>query len=371
MDSLVAQQIARQGAYIFLDATLDRDRQDMLAYLHRREGSLTDFRVFNPDRPEESHTYNPLARGTALEVAARLVEALMSPMYGEGACPREMQREAIQLLTLLVQALRERDTVASMALLHEVLGSPEALSALIDSPKVWEVTRHALRGHITPHRRGDAYDMSAIKAPLARVLSVLPMFVAGKLSQVVNAKNPDIDLDDVLRTRKGLFIMLPTMGKDRSCIALGRLLMADLTDSLVCRSASKIHPIRPAALVVAVETPILSTGHLKDAVRAARAARITFVAGVASASGLKVLSEADQASLLGPDATQVFFRASPHTKPDELRHLGQTIAESHGVPSVSTALEQLRAQPEGVGLVVRRKSVTSFEPWPTKAVTAE
>lgn len=364
-DSLVAQQIARQGAYVFLDVALDRERQDMLAYLHRKAGTLDDFYVLNVDNPACSHTYNPLAHGTAHEVALRLTHAMMSPIYDEAPLSTQECGVAVSLLTPLVQALQERDGVAMFQQLFAVLSDAEALSALANAHEVRLSTQLTLKHYFAPYQQpGDRYDMDAIRAPLTRMIRHLSAFVAGKLGQVVNVVRPDIDLTDILQARKGLFVMLPTMGKDSTAITLGRLVLADLQDSLAARGDRMPDGPQPPPLVVSVELPVLATGRLDALFGAARSAGVDFVAGVAGVSNLRLISEADRAALLAPGHTKVFFRASPRENPEDRRTLGGMLTAAGAPPEVPALLEQLGNRLEGQGVVIRGSELAAMKVWP-------
>jgi hypothetical protein len=365
-DSLVAQQVARNGAYILLDVALDYERKDMLAHMHREVETLANFRVLNVDDPSQSHTYNPLVRGTAKAVAERIVSALMSPSYLDARMTDAEFIAAVELIALLVQALRDRDGVAQFRGLHEALESEEGFQALVSSPRIRPATKTDLAIRFAEFLTAEAlrYDIDKIRRPLVRLLRLLPSFATGKIGQVLNVAVPEIDLLDGLNTRKGLLVMLPTMGKDSVAIALGRLVMSDLGDALEAKQALARDPDQPPALIVTVETPCLATGKLLQTFTAAKAAGVGIVAGVAASRGLECLSETDQNALLHNEATKVFFRSFANETSEALREFGLTLAQAGASRALPDLMAGLGNAPMGEGFISRGFELTHLAVWP-------
>jgi hypothetical protein len=370
-DSLVAQQIARQGAYILFDAASDRERQDLLAHMHREAQTLADFRVLNVEDPSQSHTYNPLARGTARAVAERILTAF-SDYSGLEALPTNAEfATALELVTVLVQALRDRDGVAQFRGLHEALVSQEGFQALVSSTRFHPANRAELVTHFAELITPDAlrYDLDKVRKPLAQLLRLLPTFATGKLGQVLNVDVPEIDLLEGLNTCKGLYVMLPIMAKDRVALVLGRLAMSDLCDTLEENAALARGPEQPPALIVLVEAPCLATGKLQQAFAAAKAAGVGVVAGVAASEHLEHLSERDQEALLHNGATKVFFRTFANETREALWSFGHRLAIARGHGALPGMVASLINAPVGEGFLARGHELAHLSIWPQTEVT--
>jgi len=372
-DSLVAQQIARQGAYVLLDVCLDHERQDALAYSHRQAGTLADFHVLNGDDPAASHTYNPLLRGTARAAAERLFACLHeSREASTPACTNDAVA-AVSWLALLIQALRERDEVASCSSLHEALTATRAFASLANAPQLSSTTRASLVQWLGEHAalEDGVLDLDRVTAPFASMLRMLSNFATGKLGQVLNAPRPDIDLADILRSRKGLHVMLPVMGKDRTALALGRLITADIAASLREDTAQPPGITPPAALVVLLEAPAYCEGELENLFGAAREAGCSVIACATEVRHLSVMCEADRNAILENCQTKVFFRAGARENPEELRSFGAALASMGASPALPDVLARLSTTPPGKGFVVRGTGLTSFEVWPQNEIHPE
>ena len=367
-NSLIAQQIARNGAYVLLDFKLDHDRRDMFAHLHREAKTLANFRILNVDNPSQSHSYNPLVHGTANRVATRVVAALMDSSYLVARMTEAEFSAAVDALAVLIQALRDRDGVAQFKGLHEALETEAGFQALVQNSRIHPATRAELAAQFTGSRTQDGqhYDLDRVREPLARILRLLPSFATGKLGQVLNATKPEIDVLDGLSTRQGLFMMLPVMGKDFVAVALGRLVMAELADALEDPLSHARGPDQPPALIVTTETALLAQGNILQTIAAAKEARVNVVASVSSTRSLENLSQMDRDALLHNGATKVFFQTKE--SPEVLRAFGESLAQAGASNAMPGLMASLDKAPPGEGFISRGFDNTHLVVWPNSTV---
>ena len=66
-----------------------------------------------------------------------------------------------------------------------------------------------------------------MKDTLGGMAGRIALFSQGKFGQVLNTCAPEIDLADILRTNKMLYVMLPTMAKDTAALNLGKMIVSD------------------------------------------------------------------------------------------------------------------------------------------------
>lgn len=366
LQNSIIGQLRGRGSYILLEVSADYDRLAGLAALHQSYNASAKFQVLNFDKPDQSNTYNPLIRGSAKAVAERIMRALTNQAYAKWRLSDAEFTLAIEIVAVLVQALRDRDGVAQFNGLHEALSSPAGFDALISSPHLSLATRAEITQRFSNYRNSGAdhqsYNFDEIRKPLAKLLLVLPHFATGPMGAVFNVATPDIDLIDGLRTRKGLLVMLQTMTKDGIALATGRLILADLCDGLEELSQTPAAD-QPVAMLLTTETPCFSTDNLQRTFAAAKAAGVGVLAGISSIGNLDKFSLKDQQALLNNKAIKVFLKNNANDTSDELKEFGNTLVKA----DVPYTLDELTADfrsPPGEGVIVRDDKVAKLTVWP-------
>ena len=225
---LLWQQMTLGGGWLFIDAKLDTDTRDTLGYLARLCGRENELYVLNVNDPEHSNTYNPILDGDADEVASRLVNLVPSTETDAGA--DHYKQSANQALTVFVGALKACKLRYNFTDLSILLQSGQAIEQLLRmTPQGPE--RMALDVFIDKFRKGTPQgvqiDVNKMKDALGGMAGRIALFAQGKFGQVFNTYAPEINLTEILRTNKMLYVMLPTMGKDTAALNLGKMIVSD------------------------------------------------------------------------------------------------------------------------------------------------
>jgi hypothetical protein len=225
---LLWQQMALGGGWLFVDAKLDADTRDVLGYLARLCGREHELYVLNVNDPEHSNTYNPILSGDADEVASRLLNLVPSSEADAGA--DHYRQSANQALTVFIGALKTCKLRYNFTDLSILLQSGAAIEQLLRmTPQGPE--RMALDVFIDKFRKGTPQgvqiDVNKMKDTLGGMAGRIALFAQGKFGQVFNTYAPEIDLTDILRSNKMLYVMLPTMGKDTAALNLGKMIVSD------------------------------------------------------------------------------------------------------------------------------------------------
>ena len=225
---LLWQQMTLGGGWLFIDAKLDTDTRDTLGYLARLCGREHELYVLNVNDPEHSNSYNPILSGDADEVASRLLNLVPSSETDPGA--DHYRQSANQALTVFVGALKACKLRYNFTDLSILLQSGPAIEQLLRmTPQGPE--RMALDVFLDKFRKGTPQgvqiDVNKMKDTLGGMAGRIALFSQGKFGQVFNTYAPEIDLADILRTNKMLYVMLPTMAKDTAALNLGKMIVSD------------------------------------------------------------------------------------------------------------------------------------------------
>jgi hypothetical protein len=289
---LIWQQICRGGGVIFIDAKLDVDTRNTLAYLMRTIGRENDFYVLNVNDPEHSHTYNPLLNGDADEVASRLLNLLPSSENDPGS--DYYRQSANHALTVIVGALKAAKLRYHFTDLTILLQSAPAMEWMLrqvpDGPE-----RMALSVFLDKYRRrergGATLDVNKMKDTLGGMAGRLALFAQGKFGRVFNTYAPQIDLPSIVTGNKVLYVMLPTMAKDTASINLGKMILSDLrTATARVQALPKAQRPWPPYLVFADEMGSYTMPGIARLFEQARSANIALLPAFQAFGNLREVS---------------------------------------------------------------------------------
>lgn len=327
---LVAQQIARGGGFIVLDSVLDREMGDRLAHLMALHGKADHFRLLNVDSPQSSHTYNPVGEGSVESLTARLLYPLMQTP--EADFPN-LKEEVRQTVAQAVETLQSYDTPRTLS---------RILAPLMASTDV--AAQHAL-------------------------YRLMP-FAAGKFGQVLDDPEPEVKLTEVLRAKQGLYVTLPTMGKDFHAITLGRMVLADLCSALEAHArevASEIEPAGPPFLILIHDASLFLTAESLGLFEIARAAHIGVMAFESGIYSEPYWSADMQELMLSQTRTKLFLGAyARHDCSREVEMLAQepppVAMKWHGIARRRPITEaELKEMPLGKSVLKTDSEVERLE----------
>lgn len=352
---LLWQQARRGGGFIFIDAKLDADTRDKLAFMAQLLGRADDFYVLNVDQPHNSHSYNPILRGDSDEVASRLLNLLPSAENSPGAdFYRQQAMYALTVLTGALKSAKKRYHFSDLAIL---LQSDRALESLLRLPMANEA-RMSLEVFLNQFRKrdknGTVIDVDKVKNTLGGMSGRIAQFAQGKFGQVFNTYTPEIDLTDIVVNNKMLYVMLPTMGKDQAALNLGKMILSDLRTAVYnVQGLKKEYRPKPPFLVFADEMGSYVMQGIARLFEQARSAGICMIPAFQTFANLSAISPDFEDIIIGNTWNKIFFKFASKDSPETAAEIiGKTkkyvrslsMSENEG-----TSAQNLRATPQGSG----------------------
>lgn len=350
---LLWQQASRGGGFIFIDAKLDADTRDKLAFMMQLLGRGDDFYVLNVDQPHNSHTYNPILKGDSDEVASRLLNLLPSAENSPGA--DFYRQQAMYALTVLTGALKSANRRYNFNDLAILLQSDRALESLMRLP-LGDEARMTLDVFLNQFRKkdknGTTIDVDKVKNTLGGMSGRIAQFAQGKFGEVFNTYTPEIDLTDIVMNNKCLYVMLPTMGKDQAALNLGKMILSDLRTAVynVQGVRKELRP-KPPFLVFADEMGSYVMAGIARLFEQARSAGICMLPAFQTFANLRAISPDFEDIIIGNTWNKVFFKFASKDSPETAAEImGKTkkfirslsVSENEG-----TSANNLRATPQG------------------------
>ncbi|BBI65800.1 hypothetical protein HSBAA_PA_4030 (plasmid) [Vreelandella sulfidaeris] len=122
------QQTARGRGWLFIDAKIDRDTRDHLAYMAKVTGREDELYIIDVSDPDNANTYNPVLHGDPDEVASRLMNLIPSAENNPGA--DHYRQSANHALTVIIAALQASGQLYHFGDLSILLQSDRALENL-------------------------------------------------------------------------------------------------------------------------------------------------------------------------------------------------------------------------------------------------
>lgn len=304
------QQMALGGGFIFIDAKIDVDTRDTLGYYARQMGRESELYVINVDTPEESNTYNPVLDGDADEISSRLLNLIPSSETNPGA--DFYRQSANHALAALVGGLQAANFLWDFNDLTVLTQSANALEDVIrrvpPGPQ-----RMALEVFVDKYRRfdqrqGNIIDINKMKDTLGGLSGRMALFAQGKFGKVCNTYAPEVNLFDIIRNNKMLYIMLPTMGKNTQALNFAKMVLSDLMSAVqMVQGIPKGQRPWPPFLIFADEMGSYPMEGIARLFEQARSASIAMMPGFQSFANLKVVSE-DFADMVTQSMyTKLFF----------------------------------------------------------------
>lgn len=312
------QQIIRGGGFIFIDAKLDAATRDKLNYMMQKAGRADEFYVLNADQPENSNSYNPILMGDADEVASRLLNLLPSAENSPGADYfRQQANYALTVLTGALKAAKRRYNFSDLSLL---LQSDRALERLLQLPMEPEAQR-VLEIFLNQYRKmgkgGASLDLDKLKTVFGGIAGRIALFAQNKFGRVFNTYTPEIDLTDIVRNNKCLYVMLPTMGKDAAALNLGKIVLSDLRTAVY--NIQGLHPDlrpNPPFLVFADEMGSYVMSGIARLFEQARSARICMLPAFQTFANLRTVGPDFEDIIIGNTWNKVCFKFASVDSPE-------------------------------------------------------
>ena len=351
--NILWQQTARGGGWLFIDAKLDKDVRDQLAYMARVFGREDEFYVMNVDEPENSNTYNPLLNGDPDEIASRLLNLLPSSDNNPGSdFYKQSANYALTVLVGALQSANKRYTFMDLAIMLQsaaAIGKVETLVPL-DSP-AFMVLQVFLDQFKKKDKNGVQVDVNKIKDILGGMSGRIAQFAQGKFGKVFNTTTPEIDLTDIVRNNKMCYVMLPTMGKDAAALNLGKMVLSDLRTAVAkMQGLTKSERPNPPFICFADEMGSYVMPGISRVFEQARSAGVMMIPAFQTFANLASVSPEFEEMIIGNTWTKCFFKLGSidsATKAADI--IGNEMKFQYSVSSSaseSSSTQALRVTPE-------------------------
>lgn len=351
--NILWQQTARGGGWLFIDAKLDKDVRNQLAYMAHIHGRGDEFYVMNVDDPENSNTYNPLLNGDPDEIASRLLNLLPSSDNNPGSdFYKQSANYALTVLVGALQAAKKRYTFMDLAIMLQsaaAIGKVESLIPL-DS-QAFMVLQVFLDQYKKKDKNGIQVDVDKIKNILGGMSGRIAQFAQGKFGQVFNTTAPEIDLTDIVQNNKMCYCMLPTMGKDTAALNLGKMILSDLRTAVAkMQGLTKAERPNPPFICFADEMGSYVMPGISRVFEQARSAGVMMIPAFQTFANLASVSPEFEEMIIGNTWTKCFFKLGSidsATKAADL--IGQEKKYQYSVSasqSESASAQSLRVTPE-------------------------
>jgi intracellular multiplication protein IcmO len=350
---LLWQQASRNGGFIFIDAKLDAATRDKLAYMMKILGREDDFYVLNVDQPHNSHTYNPILRGDSDEVASRLLNLLPSAENSPGAdFYRQQANYALTVLTGALKSAKRRYNFSDLAILMQSDRALESLLRLPIGPEAKMTLEVFLNQFRKKDKNGTAIDINKVKEQLGGMSGRIAQFAQGKFGQVFNTYTPEIDLTDIVKGNKCLYVMLPTMGKDQAALNLGKMILSDLRTAVYNVQGLRMEDRpNPPFMVFADEMGSYVMSGIARLFEQARSAGICMIPAFQTFANLRAISPDFEDIIIGNTWNKVFFKFaskdSPETAAEIIGKTKKYVKSLSMSASEGNSAQNLRATPDG------------------------
>ena len=346
------QQTVRGGGWLFVDAKIDRDTRDHLAYMARVTGREDELYVLDISDPDNSNTANPILHGDADEVASRLLNLIPSSESSPGA--DFYRQSANHALVVIIAALQAGNRLYHFGDLSIIMQSGRALEMLERStPEGAE--KRALSIFLDQFRKktkaGVHIDVDRLKQVLGGMAGRIAMFSQGKFGKVFNVYNPEIVLVDLILQNKMLYVSLPTMGKDTAALNLGKMIISDLRSAVaVIQDMPKSERPEVPFMALLDEMGAYVMEGVARLFEQARSAGIALVPAFQSFSQLNRVSPDFADIIIQNTWNKVFFKFGAYDSSDMASEiLGKTVRYQRSVSvngSQGASTQSLRTTPQ-------------------------
>ena len=234
LQKLASQQTEKNGGWLFLDPYGSNETRDHLFGQAKAQGREKDFYVLDFTNPHNSHSYSPVKEGYPEEIAHRLLGLLPEANGDPGA--DYYRQSAARAMTIIINALQEINQAFSLSDLAELMISGELLEKLENqlsfNGTVKNELSEFLKQFLTRGKFQTSVDSYKLKTMLGGMAGRIQQLTQGTLGGVLNRKNPDVAMRDVVKHNKMLYVSLPMLRNGDVGSYLGKILLSDFRTSL-------------------------------------------------------------------------------------------------------------------------------------------
>lgn len=300
----------RGRGLIIIDGKSDRSLLHKLyayAKRHRRED---DLKILSLCEPSISHTFNPLAGGSPLEITERIFKALTF----ENEYYKDMQYEALLYTLLIFEACKIAPTPLRVV---EFLRSTAQVN------------------HLAKQSRKKSYiDWATEYLKLSReereqrtsgLVSKLQIFTVGETAQIFNFEKSDIDLEKALSGNHIIYCQLPVLKIPTLGKTTGKLVLQALQGAIASRHMSTSGDKNFFSIYLDDFTEYLTEGFVST-LNKSRSANVLVTFAHQALGDLAGLGDDIQNTILTNANLKVFMRTN---EPTSAEYFSSVIGTSH------------------------------------------
>ena len=203
---------AHKGAFI-INAKGDYDfAEEIYTYWKNNIDTDQDFKFVNLADIDYSNTYNPILRGTAMEIRDRIVGAIdWSEIY--------YKSKSKDVLRFVLKAIEELNKKVTIMDLYNLISDKKAINEM-----KYELENEQLKRAITQSiYKNDDYDKE-----VSGLKSALGDLARGAFGSIINTYQPDVDLLESYKNNDIVFFNIPATLIGESAREFGKMLLMDL-----------------------------------------------------------------------------------------------------------------------------------------------
>ena len=222
----IIKDIENGSGMLIIDGKSDSSFLEELYANVVKSGREDDFRLFSLANIGPSSAFNPLEGGTPHEV----VERVFSSFPFDNEYYRNVQ---YKIFLALVRLIHEQKECPTIRLVHRLLTDMETLRIWVQATKDEDLKR-MLTTFLEESPKDRMEKVSGLDAHLSH-------FIAGEISLLFNAKEPEIQLEKALRKRLICYFQLPTMYYPFLAEATGKLVLQCFQSAIAKRHLGVSH----------------------------------------------------------------------------------------------------------------------------------
>ena len=287
----------RGRGLIIIDGKSDRSLLDKLYAYAVRYGRGKDIRILSLCSPEISHTFNPLAGGSPLEITERVFKALTF----ENEYYKDLQYEALLYSLLILDAAKIEPTPIKIVSLLRSTAQMKALALKSRNKRLVE--------WVIEFRRLSREDREQRTSGL---LSKLQVFTVGQTALIFNQDSPHINLETALAQNHIIYCQLPVLKIPTLGKTTGKLILQALQGAIASRHLSSAGEPDFFSVYLDDFTEYLTEGFVST-LNKSRSANILVTFAHQALGDLAVLGDDIKNTILTNSNLKVFMRTNEPT----------------------------------------------------------
>lgn len=287
----------RGRGLIIIDGKSDRTLLDKLYAYAKRHHREDDLKILSLCEPSISHTFNPLAGGSALEITERIFKALTF----ENEYYKDMQYEVLLYTLLIFEAckiaptpLRVVEFLRSTAQVNHLAKQSEKKSYIDWATEYLKLSREEREQRTSG------------------LVSKLQIFTVGETAQIFNFEKSDIDLEKALSGNHIIYCQLPVLKIPTLGKTTGKLVLQALQGAIASRHMSTSGNKDFFSIYLDDFTEYLTEGFVST-LNKSRSANVLVTFAHQALGDLAVLGDDIQNTILTNANLKVFMRTNEPT----------------------------------------------------------